>query len=310
MISEFHFIRPFWLIALFGVLLLAWRFVYRRASSSPWNDVCDKQFLPYLMQTTQRRYYLQTLLPVLSAATWMIIALSGPTWSRYPVPTYQKIVPRVLVLSLSEDMLQKDLSPNRLSRAKFKLHDIFQKPDLGQLGLVVFTQDAFVVSPLTEDAHTIDALLPFLTPDVMPIKGHRLAAALEEAKQLFKQAGFESGQILVMTCEPPSRADIVMARSLAKQHMDTSIIPILAKGSDNPAFQAFARAAHGQLIRFDDRSSDLDKWLSQKRMNTQYAKNIQGNIPVWRDEGLWFLIPALLSCLPLFQRGSLMRLRS
>ncbi|CEK12093.1 TPR (repeat) domain protein [Legionella hackeliae] len=306
--SEFHLIRPWWLLALLPLLILAWGLWRRRPQLEAWAAICDKHLLEHLLVSKGKYNRHLALLFLLASALCMIISLSGPSWERLPVPTYKQIQPRVLILDMSDAMLQTDLSPDRLSRAKFKLHDLFKRRDVGQLGLVVYTGEPFVVSPLTDDAQTIDALLSSLSPDIMPVEGHELDTALEEAAQLIKQAGFNQGQILVLTAQTPNAAAISTAKDLAEKHIITSVMPVMADKNFNPLFHEFAVAGEGELLPFSDNSSDLEKWLARQAGDNQFRRNQQDDIPLWRDEGRWFLIPALVFLLPVFRRGWLQRL--
>ena len=65
----------------------------------------------------------------------------------------------MLVLDLSPAMLTTDLKPDRLTRAKFKIRDLINATQNTQMGLVVFTGEAFVASPLSQDANTLNAML-------------------------------------------------------------------------------------------------------------------------------------------------------
>lgn len=304
--TEFHFLRPWWLVAIVPLLILVIYLWRQRTQLQSWAAICDKHLLEHLQlsKRTNNRHFAVLLLAI--SALCMIVALSGPTWVRLPAPTYKQIQPRVLVLDMSDAMMENDLTPNRLSRAKFKLHDLFKRRDIGQLGLVVYTGEPFIVSPLTDDAQTIDTLLTALTPEIMPVEGHQLDTALEEAGQLIKQAGFQHGQILVLTAETPSIAAIAAAKTLAAKQITSSIMPVQADTNFNPLFQEFATAGQGQLLPFSNDASDLDQWL---RINSdgQFHQNRQDDIALWRDEGRWFLLPALVLLLPVFRRGWLQR---
>lgn len=301
-----HFIRPLWLMAFFLVLFLAIHVYRRKMTSSPWVRVCDPHLLPEILEPGSQRRYFFDFLPIWFFLSSVIIALAGPTWSQYPSVTYQTVVPRVVILDLSTAVLKTDLSPNRLERAKFKLHDLFQKTGLGMVALLVYTNEAFVISPLTEDAKTIDALIAYLNPNLMPIQGSSLNKALDEAKNLIKQASFDSGQILVLTAQAPKKQDIAKARLLASQGIDTSVMPLVA-GQSDLAFGLLAKAGKGQLLALQDSLEDLDQFLAMSKaaeMQSQSQKLL-----VWKDQGRWFLIPGLLSFLMFFQRGWVLRLR-
>ncbi len=307
--TDFHFMRPWWLLTFFPLLVLAWSLLRQLPAMSAWSKVCDDHLLPYLIQSKaySRRTFSWILL--FASVALMIIGLAGPTWSRLPVPTYQQIQPRVVLLDMSNAMLVNDLTPDRLQRAKFKLHDLFQHQDAGQFGLVVYTSEPFIVSPLTDDGQTIDALLSSLTTDIMPVEGQELSTALEQAARLVAQAGFQHGELLVLSASPPSTDAIKVAKVLSQAGIDTSVIPVMNHGTPpSPLFQQLANAGRGALIPFSDTSTDIDQWLAETRGNKQYQANLQNDIPVWRDQGRWFLIPALLFLLPVFRRGWLQRI--
>lgn len=306
--TDFHFLRPWWLLTILPLLGLLW-FLWRQSPRlEAWAAVCDGHLLKHLVQSKgQGRRHL-ALSSLFISILCMIISISGPTWSRLPVPSYQQIQPRVLVLDMSEAMLAQDLAPDRLTRAKFKLHDLFKRRDVGQFGLVVYTGEPFVVSPLTDDAQTIDALLSSLSPDIMPVEGQHLEAALEEAGQLLANAGYKQGQILVLTGETPSLAAIEVAKTLAAKQIYTSVMPILASKVSSSLFKNLASAGQGQLVPFSDTSDDLEQWLKNSTGEEQYWLSRENDIPMWRDEGRWFLIPALILLLPVYRRGWLQRI--
>ena len=235
----------------------------------------------------------------------MLIALAGPTWQQRPVPIYQSVQPRVVLLDLSEDMLQQDLSPTRLARAKFKLHDLLLHPNPGQLGLLVYTGEPFMVSPLTQDAQTIESLLPSLSPAIMPIQGNRLDLALHEAQKMLNASLLQGGEVLVLTGKLPTSSAVDAARQLAKQHIHVSVIPLLADHLANTLFEPLARAGHGKVIPFSPQNHDIDQWLSQSHAKMAYQTDNLQDIPLWYDEGHWFLLLALILLLPIFRRGGL-----
>lgn len=312
MFSEFHLIRPFWLLTLLPLLAFATTMLRRNPNLSAWNEVCDPHLLPYLIKTKPQAKRQLSLLALLLSALFMIISLSGPSWSRFPVPTYQPIQPRVLILDMSEAMLEQDLQPNRLNRAKFKLHDLLvTRKESGQFGLVVYTGEPFVAAPLTDDSQTIDALLPMLLPDTMPVDGHRLDTALNEASKLFTQAGFNHGDILVLTARAPSSEDIDAAKVLDAEGIHVSIMPVLNRTQAlNPLFERFAKSGGGLLIPMTDTSDDLKRWLQATHTHQVFAADLNNEVPVWRDQGRWFIVPALLLLLPVFRRGWLQRVSS
>jgi Ca-activated chloride channel family protein len=307
MITDVHFLRPWWLfmiLPLLGLTILLWR---QKPKLHAWDKVCDPHLLDHLIQKKGQTKDMSSLMYLLLSCLFMILSLAGPTWYKLPVSTYKPLQPRVLLLDMSERMMEQDLSPNRLSRAKFKLHDLFGHKDIGQFGLIAFTGEPFIVSPLTDDGQTISSLLSSLTPDIMPVNGQNLESALEEANQLIKQAGYTQGQILVLTADSPSSESIALAKKLADTGIFSSIMPVKSDKNLNPLYKDFATAGGGKLIYYTANSSDLDEWISAS-FNKQFTRSQEGDIPLWRDEGRWFLIPVLLLFSPVFRRDWLQRI--
>jgi Ca-activated chloride channel family protein len=308
--TDFHFLRPWWLLAILALLGLFWLLWRKGPQADAWSAVCDKHLLEHLVQSQGQGRRNLALFSLLLSGLCLCISLAGPTWSRLPVPSFKQIQPRVIVLDMSNSMLVNDLTPDRLTRAKFKLHDLFKRRDVGQFGLVVYTSEPFVVSPLTDDAQTIDALLSSLSPDIMPVEGQQLDTALEEAGRLITNAGYKQGQILVLTGETPSSAAAAVAKDLAAKQIYTSVMPVIANQTLSPLYQDLATAGQGQLIPFSDTSDDLDLWLKNSVNQEKFILSESNDIPLWRDEGRWFLLPALLFLLPVFRRGWLQRITS
>lgn len=310
MIHDFHFLRPAWFFALLPLAYLFWRLWRQRTLSQAWSAVCDPHLLEHLLcRRGESRRHVAVLYLFLSSV-FAILALTGPTWSRLPVPVWSVQQPVVVVLDVSDSMMVNDVSPNRLTRAKFVLHDLFSDTHTGQFGLVAFTGQPFVVSPLTEDGKTIDTLLQALTPDIMPVSGQDLSSALEQGAALVRQAGFQQGKLLVLTATPPDARANSTAKKLAGQLIDTSVMPIMADQTMSLMFQPLAKAGHGMVLPYPDTNSELTRWLQSSTHRQAFTRSEQNDVPVWRDEGRWFLIPALLFLLPVFRRGWLLRMAS
>ncbi len=306
MIADFHFLRPWWLlliVPLLGILILLWR---QNPRLHAWGEVCDSHLLEHLLQRKGQGKRMVAMSFILLSTFFMILSISGPAWFKLPVATYKAVDPRVMILDMSDNMMLSDLTPSRLERAKFKLHDLLMHKDVGQFGMIVFTGEPFIVSPLTDDGQTISSLLSSLTPDIMPVGGQNLDTALSEAKNLINQAGYGHGQILVLTADTPSSEAIKKAQDMAKSGIRSSIMPMRADNDLNPLFQNFAHAGQGQIVKYSSDSSDLAQWLNNKG-NKEYALSQDDDVPLWRDEGRWFLIPALLLLLPAFRRGWLQK---
>lgn len=298
--SDFHFLRPEALLALIPLVLMQ-LFTRKRLQGGAWAKAVDAHLLPFLLHNAAGARAMVRGGWLTAALVCMVLALAGPAWQKLPMPSFESVEPRVLLLDMSEQMAQKDLAPDRLMRARFKLYDIFNQTNAGPFGLIAYTGEPFLVSPLTNDGKTISELLPSLTLDIMPVAGSRLDAALDEAEKLLKQAGFNGGQILVLAAAPPDSAAIDTAARLKREGIRTSMLPVRADSSKSVAFAQLARAGGGKLLQFTDDKADIASWLLQQGTRVERAGDAA--FSRWRDEGRWLILPALFFMLPLWRRG-------
>lgn len=200
MFADFHFMRPEWFWALIPALLLLVLLALLRKDSSPWHQL----IAPHLQQVIlggQRLIKKQPLALPLLLLTWLlaVTALAGPSWQKIPQPAYALKRATVLVLDMSMSIRATDMTPDRLTQLRFKALDFTEQLTEGELALVTFAGDAFVLSPLTPDHNNVRLLIPDLRPEVMPVQGSNLLAALQQADQLLRQAGYPKGDVVVFT---------------------------------------------------------------------------------------------------------------
>lgn len=196
--SEFHFIRPLWFIALIPMALLLWQLGRQKQNAGGWQQIIPPHLVNHLIQgqSTARHQPFWLL-----ALVWFIIvtALAGPAWEKLPQPVYQTNTGKVIVMDMSMSMRSTDLNPDRLTKARFKAIDLIEKIDDADMGLVAYSGDAFVISPLTADSKNLTALVPSLSPEIMPIAGSNPITGLMMADSLLKNAGYAKGDIFLLT---------------------------------------------------------------------------------------------------------------
>lgn len=187
--SEFHFLRPWWL-AVFALLpVVLWALQRRVGRGGSWQAVVDRELAPFVLQPLAggRGWRWLYLLLIVVAST-LLLALAGPVWERLPQPVFRDDSALVIALDLSRSMQADDVQPSRLERARFKVADILQRRKDGQTALIVYSAHAFTVTPLTTDTKTIEAMVPTLSPGLMPTQGSRVTTALAKAEALLDQA--------------------------------------------------------------------------------------------------------------------------
>ncbi|MBB1439985.1 VWA domain-containing protein, partial [Shewanella sp. SG41-4] len=242
-----HFIRPEWLLGFIPVLILSALFWRKQSQQSAWKQYIAPHLSQLLItQTVEKSHQPKWLL----IACWIVavIALSGPALNKQNLPVFATEQGRVLIMDMSQSMYATDLSPNRLSYAKFRATDLLNELKEGETGLIAYAGDAYTISPLTRDRDTILNLLPTLSPDIMPTKGSNLAAALALAEKLLAQGGHVSGDIIVMTDGISAQQFNQASNALNSRYR----LSIMAFGSKQGAP---IRLADGQLLR--DNSNEV-----------------------------------------------------
>lgn len=302
--QDFHFLRPYWLTALILPLIWGWYLFKNERVQSSWADVCDENLLNYLLikgENKQRRisYVLSVLI-----LFFAIIAVAGPSWVKKKNPAMSVDNPVMIMINLSTDMAAKDVSPNRLERAKYIVKDILQTFKTTETGLMVYSDEPFVISPLTEDVQLIDNLLPTLNVNVMPSNGDRLDKAIEMAVERMKQSGYEKGNLIVMTSDVGERFDaaLEMAEKAHNQGFDVNIIKVSA--ADNEKLQMVANKGNGIYLNYNQNYAELSDKINN--IYTAQIKESENMQTVWEDAGYYvFWLPALL-LLYYFRKGILL----
>ncbi|MBF0400575.1 MAG: VWA domain-containing protein [Magnetococcales bacterium] len=325
-VTEWHFLRPEWLLALGPLLLLVWRLAKSTLAESSWSRVCDPHLLPHILHQSRQGAAQWAPWWVGVVGSLLIVAMAGPVWHRLPQPVFRTQSALVVLLDLSRSMDATDLKPSRLVRAKHKIIDLLRKNRAGQTGLLVFAGNAFVVTPLTHDTGTITAQLSSLETALMPLQGSRPDRAIEKALDLLRQGGIAHGDILLLTDE--WAGEEWMASRVAKEGHRLTILgvgtpegapvplvdggfledangAILMAKLDEQSLKRLARLGGGgyQSIQTDDQ--DIDALLQRETaadLNNAVNK-MELMADVWREEGPW-LVLLLLPLLALtFRRG-------
>ncbi len=323
--AEFHFLRPWWLLALLllPLLTLLWRRL--QASRDPWRQAVDGHLLEALRAPDTQQGERGPLALALLIALLAVVALAGPAWQRLPQPLLRAESALIVALDLSDRMRATDLAPSRLQRARFKVADLLRERRDGQVALIAYAGDAFTVAPLTDDANTLLSLLASLDHETLPEQGQRADRAIGEARRLLRHAGFAEGDLLLIT-DRAGEADIRAAEAAGADGLRVSVLGVGSEAGAPIALPGggFLRDERGeiQLPRRDDRSlgslaeaglgryatlaidqSDLSSLglldpVGQAAMQEDEAKSER-----FRDEGIWLLLALLPLAALLFRRG-------
>ena len=320
--SQFHFIRPLWLWGI-PALVLLWLLLTRLRRVTLWEAFIPKDKLAVL-QVGRGRHSKSWRRLLMIAWILAVTGAAGPSWRQIEVPTVRNESAMVILLDLSQSMLAQDLTPNRLSRARYKLIDLLRTRTDGQTALVVYAGDAHTVAPLTDDAATIEVLLPALHPAIMPIAGSNAEAAVALAQQLLHDGGTASGRIIMLTDGIANQASEAITRELSSAHslsilgigsMDPVPIPnesggfirdasgeIILVDIDRPVLRALAQRQNGRFVDIQTDESDIVALTSDLGQVTDTAETSLV-YDSWEDMGYWIVLLILPFAAFSFRKG-------
>ncbi|MGI9272542.1 MAG: VWA domain-containing protein [Woeseiaceae bacterium] len=325
MFAEFHFLRPEWLWALPFVILATVLLAHRRLGPGNWQNVVAPALVPYVLSVSlnkqaEYRWWLLGLGGILAA-----LAMAGPAWERIEQPVFRSDQALVVALDMSRSMDAQDIAPSRLLRARLKILDMLERRSGGQTALVVYSANAFTVTPLTTDIDTIASLVNSLSTDIMPSRGSYPIAAINKGRQLLENAGATFGEILLVTDGGTSPAAERVARELNDSGYTLSVLAVGTRdGAPIPqvdggfvtdqsgniavprleqrALQELAEAGGGQFSVLSTDNRDLDLLLSGE-VGTRQASGDSLATDRWREEGPWLLLLLLPLAALAFRRG-------
>lgn len=117
---------------------------------------------------------------------FIVIALSRPVIPGEPVKTKQILSDVVVAVDLSYSMKATDLNPSRLGAAKEYLSKLVDYDKKTRFGVLGFTTNAIILSPLTQDSELLLHLFSSLDEKLIITKGSSVMPALLLARKLSK----------------------------------------------------------------------------------------------------------------------------
>ena len=114
---------------------------------------------------------------------FMIIALARPVSDKKEINTNNNLKKVALALDISKSMLVKDVYPNRLDFAKQKIKQFIDKFN-GEISIMAFSTNTFLISPYTTDKHTLKYLLNNIDQTYITSSGTDFNNLISTAKRL------------------------------------------------------------------------------------------------------------------------------
>lgn len=301
--SNFHFIRPLTLLLIFPLAVI----IYLRWKRS--NAAQSQQVLPEHLHKalTVGELGWRKLLPLKVLALLVLVAIissAGPTWTRYDSPFNEDKAALLVVVDLSQSMLEKDVAPNRLIRAQHKIVDLIEQRNGGRTGLIAYAGSAHVVMPLTADKQVFSPFISALSPEIMPVEGKQAQQVLPLIDTLL---GAEKGASILLITDGMLPAAI----NAYQQYFANSPHQLLLLGVGDTTREATIPL---DVRSLQDLANKTDASLSLVTVDNQdvqgLARQIERHMQIssdsimpWQDMGYYLLFPISLLLLMWFRKG-------
>ncbi|PWJ44256.1 VWA domain-containing protein [Sediminitomix flava] len=323
--ESFHFLRPEWLWAFIPLLGITFLLLFAIKDRSKWKKAIPKHLQPYLFVKGSKWANLMPIILLELGVSCLIIAISGPTWYKKEITGQKTEAVLLMTLDLSGSMMAKDLSPNRLERAKMKIKDLLDHNPRASTGLVVFAGTPHTVLPPCNDYDIIQTQIEGLYPAAMPVRGSNISLLIEEWKERLKNVKAPS-TILLFTDELSEKDTDELIYYIQNSIHELTIVPMStpqgAKIPKNKKGTAITQNGKAVISKMDQAVlgrlsaseqvhisqltlDDSDMELIAKKVSDKliYQEDEEESDEEWEDLGILFVLPIFFISLFWFRKG-------
>ncbi len=170
------------------------------------------------------------------ALIMMIVALARPAIEQGDMSIKSKSIDLMVALDISKSMMAADIYPSRLAFAKKRFVELVDSFSEANIGVVAFSSEGFLVSPMTQDSSTLKYLVNHLSLDSMTLKGTNLLIPIEKGNAFLKDS---KDKIIIIFTDGGDKTDFSKEIERAKAYGESIYIyalgsfegaPILEKG--------------------------------------------------------------------------------
>ncbi len=323
-LENFHFLRPYFLLALPVGMGFFYTLRHSFSGQSSWKSVIDASLLTHLIDQPENNPKKSWHVASLFIA-WIIacFAMAGPAWERLPQNAEKNQDALIIILDLSLSMYAEDQKPSRIINARRKIADLLTARKDGLTALIVYSGDAHIVTPLTTDTETIATLIPVLEPGMMPKIGTNLGSAILEADNILTKSGSKKADVILLTDEI-TESQFSLLENMGQKNLHLSLLTFgTSTGAPIPMNNGFMKTQSGDTViaklNWDDIASfasanhilavqsnfdDSDIHLLLDNLSTsEKTQATERTFDLWQDAGHWLTLLLIPFMLINFRRG-------
>ncbi|MFT6828926.1 MAG: Ca-activated chloride channel family protein [Roseivirga sp.] len=256
------------------------------------------------------------------ALALLIVAMARPQRTNEQVEQWTEGIDIMLVIDISESMQIEDFKPNRLEAAKKTARDFISGRFQDRIGLVIFSGDAYSLSPLTTDYELlynfIDTEIDF---DKIENRGTAIGSAIAVGTNRMRESSTASKVMILLSdgdntagnIDPKTAAELAVAYGIKIYTIGIGKDGKVPYGKDffgrpnyientldETTLREIAEIGEGQFYRVSDNEalqnvfSLIDQYEKAEIKETRY-KNTTDFYPIYAKWGLLFFVLFMLS---------------
>ena len=171
--------------ALLPVLFFVFRFAKHRLNKQRLQYFDDKLWSKLLLGDAPVFQKVRSVL-LWFGLSFLILAMAGPKVGTQVKEVKRRGVDLMVALDLSASMNAEDIKPSRLDKAKYEIRRMVDQLKGDRVGLVVFTGEAYLQSPMTLDYSAMRLFLNIAETDQMPSSSTNFDAAMQTSLEAFE----------------------------------------------------------------------------------------------------------------------------
>lgn len=287
-LRDFQWAHPYFLYAIPAILVAFW---LRNAFHKKARQVL---VIPYEATKIGDDWLtrLRFVQPISAGLALMCIlmALARPQIITERTDRYSEGIDIMLLLDVSDSMLEKDLDPDRLTAAKRVAHNFIKGRLQDRIGIIIFAGEAYSLCPLTTDYNLLYGYLDDIRPDMIRTAGTAIGSALAVGVNRMRDSKSQSKVVILISDgdNTSGSLDPITAARLAKAFGVR--IYTIAVGSTRPMvnqdtlnvaarvdeseLQNIAAAGDGKYFRAGDNNALSDVFAQINTLEKVKFKNV------------------------------------
>jgi Ca-activated chloride channel family protein len=231
-------------------------------------------------------------LMLLLAVALLAVAMLNPQEPKQQAGNTLNGLEIVVALDVSNSMMAKDASPNRLERSKIVARQLIDTLQGSKVGIVAFAGEAWTQLPLTTDLSAARLLLSSVQPNSVPVQGTNIEDALLTANNSLPTTDMSHKAIVLFTDGESLEGDVEAAVTELKK----SGVMLLAVGVGTAA-GATVTDEDGLALRKDDGTPVVSQ-LNEKALQQMATATGGQYIPLQNNPDALPQMMAALTKLP------------